>query len=558
MKGHIMQDHARDFHQMRILTSAHLNEALGYSGETSQLRPDHPALAHLSVGDRALFAQFGSGPQNKPLFPTIIQAFEHYAREQSEVIAIECGEDQISYGALNQAAQELAIDLRRKGVKRGDSVCLYLQRSIGMVVGILAALKIGANYIPQHLGVAKDDMLRHISTITNSRVVVTLDRLRNDVPLIDGQELVVVDRYLDSPTPRDHAAVVTMVPGAPDDTCMILFTSGTTGVPNGVQVTNRNLCNILLTSPGDLGIRPGVRVGQILSIAFDMAAWETLGCLTNGGTLVIRGKSIQETAEKVDVLIATPSILNSLDASKCNRVKTAAVAGEPCPRPLADLWGGFCNFYNSCGPTETTIINTAERHFPTKQTLSIGKPTPNNTVYVLDDNLKPLPIGEKGEMWAGGDCVTAGYLANDKLNAERYRPDQFLGDGRMMFRTRDLGRWTANGELEHFGRVDDQVKVRGFRVELDGVSAALERADGCDQAVTLKLDSRNLVSFISPAQVNVDEARKNVINSLPYYCEPTVILSTEKLPRTTRGKIDKRALLEMAREEISAQGVELH
>jgi len=158
------------------------------------------------------------------------------------------------------------------------------------------------------------------------------------------------------------------------------------------------------------------------------------------------------------------------------------VAGEPCPRPLADKWSEFCTFYNGCGPTETTIVNTMHLHYPWCERLAIGKPTPNNTVYILDENLKPRAIGEVGEMWAGGDCVSAGYLNNDQLNADRYAPDPFLGDGRLMFRTRDLGRWTEDGALEHFGRTDDQVKIRGFRVELDSVSAVLEATPACKKA----------------------------------------------------------------------------
>jgi non-ribosomal peptide synthetase component F len=308
----------------------------------------------------------------------------------------------------------------------------------------------------------------------------------------------------------------------------------------------------LLTAPGNLGIQPGMKVGQILSIAFDMAAWEILGCLGNGGTLVIRGREFMDVIRQVDVVIATPSILATFDADQCHNVKTVAVAGEPCPRPLADKWGAFCAFYNSCGPTEVTIVNTAEQHFPWKQGLTIGKPTPNNTVYVLDENLQPLPIGEIGEMWAGGDCVSKGYIGNEELTNERYRPDPFLGGDRMMFRTRDLGRWTHEGELEHYGRTDDQVKIRGFRVELDSVSAALEATPNCKRAVALKLDDRHLVGFVSPRTVDGDAAREAVGSQLPYYCTPKFIIDLAELPKTPRGKIDKRLLLEMAKAHDAA------
>jgi acyl-coenzyme A synthetase/AMP-(fatty) acid ligase len=180
--------------------------------------------------------------------------------------------------------------------------------------------------------------------------------------------------------------------------------------------------------------------------------------------------------------------------------------------------------------------------------LSIGRPTPNNTVYILDEYLNPCPIGEIGEMWAGGDCVSDGYLANDPLNTERYRPDPFLGGGRRMFRTRDLGRWTADGELEHFGRVDDQVKIRGFRVELDSVSAVLESVAGCCRAATLKIDDRTLVSFVSPATVDLELAARAVAERLPYYCAPAFIQPLDALPKTPRGKVDRQALVAMAKD----------
>lgn len=512
-------------------------------------------LSTLTSQEREWFHRFGWGPQVAPRFPTIISAIDHQIATRPEAVAAEHEGTQVTYGELDAAANRLANMLYAQGVRAGDAVCLYLQRSLPMLVGIVAVMRLGAAYVPQHVGVAPPAMLSHIAKTTGARVILTIREKAAEVPVAKGQTLICIEDVMMDPTLNATAPQGANVATTPDSIAMVLFTSGTTGLPNGVQVTHRNLCNILQTAPGDMGMRPGLRVGQILSIAFDMAAWETLGALSNGATLVIRGPSIQETAEKVDVLIATPSILASLNADRCRDVKTVAVAGEPCPRPLADLWSSFCRFHNSCGPTETTIINTAELHHPDKKVLSIGRPTPNNTVYVLDDDLKPVAIGEKGEMWAGGDCVTAGYLGNPELTAERYRPDPFR-PGHLMFRTRDLGRWTATGELEHFGRVDDLVKIRGFRVELDAVSGALEGAGGCTQAVTLKYDNSTLVSFVTPANANLEEARGAVTEKLPYYCVPAFILPMDDLPRTPRGKLDKRLLLKTAQDHITNSDVE--
>ncbi|MFW5968626.1 MAG: AMP-binding protein, partial [Persicimonas sp.] len=381
-------------------------------------------------------------------------------------------------------------------------------------------------------------------------VVLTQTRWRDQIPQMEGVTLAAIDEVIEKGGPMD-----TLSPfGArdrevgPDDACFILFTSGTTGEPNGVEVTHGNVANILLTAPGNLEVEPGMRVSQILSIAFDMAAWETFICLANGGELVIRGRDIQEAVEKADVVIATPTLLGKLDVERCRHIQAAAVAGEPCPRPLAETWSEFCRFYNACGPTETTIVNTMKHFESADDNLTIGAPTPNNTVYVLDEDGKPCDIGEIGEMWAGGRCVTAGYLNNDVLNKERYRPDPFLGGDHVMFRTRDLGRWTEDGELEHHGRTDDQVKVRGFRVELDSVSAVLERAPDCEQATTLRLDKRTLASFVTPASVDIERAREIVAETLPYYCVPPILIALDDIPTTNRGKVDRSTLEEIAAE----------
>ncbi|WP_420645272.1 amino acid adenylation domain-containing protein [Candidatus Leptofilum sp.] len=541
--------------QRRIQLKEPLVEKTPKIERPNRFKFNHDALSNLSLLDQVLFEQFGQGPQVQVPFATMHRAFEHFAAIQPEAIAVAHQGESITYGELDRQANRLAAHLAELGVQTGDHVALFLQRSIPMIVGILATLKAGAAYVPQHVGVAPEAHLNYVLDVANIDVILTISRLADQVPVPDGRSLLIVDEFMQQPFADETEFVESFVPEtavSPHNTCFIIFTSGTTGTPNGVQVTHGNVGNILLTAPGNLGIQPGMKVGQILSIAFDMAAWEILGCLGNGGTLIIRGKDFMNVLRQVDVVISTPSILSSFDADQLHNVKAVAVAGEPCPRPLADKWSSFCTFYNSCGPTEVTIVNTAEQHFPWKAGLTIGKPTPNNTVYVLDENLRSLPIGEVGEMWAGGDCVSKGYIGNEVLTAERYRPDPFLGNGRMMFRTRDLGKWTAEGELEHYGRTDDQVKIRGFRVELDSVSAALESTPNCKRAVALKLDSRDLVGFVSPRTVDVETAKQAVADQLPYYCTPKFIIDLDELPKTPRGKINKRLLLEMAKAHDAA------
>jgi amino acid adenylation domain-containing protein len=505
---------------------------------------DRAAMAHLSLEDQLRFECFGQGPQVPLPFDCIHHAIEDQVRAQPDAVALEFQGRRLSYAELDRQAERLAQRLADHGVVPGDRVALFVHRSIEMVVGIFAVLKAGASYVPQHVGVAKPPQLRHVAEVAGTRVVLTLSHLRDQLPLPAGVTCLAIDQLMVEPFEAPRFTPRRPLTGA--DGCFTLFTSGTTGMPNGVQVTQHNVCNILLTEPGRLGMRPGLKVAHILAIAFDMAAWEILGCLAHGATLVIRGPSIAEAVSQADIVIATPTILGELDAEACRHVQFAAVAGEPCPKPLADKWASFCTFYNSCGPTETTIVNTAQHYRPDGRPLTIGKPTPNNTVYVLDEHRRPCAIGEVGEMWAGGACVSAGYLHNDKLNAERYADDPFLGAGHRMFRTRDLGRWTADGELEHLGRVDDQVKVRGFRVELDSVSSVLEQAPHCERAATLKYDDRGLVSFVAPRTVDVEAARERVAAMLPYYCVPMAVIALDSLPMTDRGKIDKRRLLSLA------------
>ncbi len=506
--------------------------------------------SHLSRLDQNLFKKFGFGPICELPHIKIHKAIEERAQLHPADAAVTFNKSTMSYLVLNEKAEHVKRLLVNRGVKPGDNVGLFLKRSHELVIGILGILKAGAAYVPQDAGVSTKIQLSHIVESAGIDIILSVSEFEDK---IKGMADTVLLDKLDCEKTEPLQSNENFVNEQEDSNCFILYTSGTTGVPNGVQVTHRSLCNIILTHPGNLGVGRGDKVAQLLNISFDMSAWEIFVALCHGGHLLVRDKDLEETAAQANIVIATPSVLAGFNVDKFDDIHTVAVAGEPCPIALAEKWHQKARFYNCCGPTETTIVNTMHEFKSTTNKISIGRPTPNNTVYILDDNLLPLPIGALGEMWAGGSGVTAGYLNNPKLNRERYHPDPFLGDGHIMFRTRDLGRWNENGELEHFGRTDDQVKIKGFRVELDSVTSVLESIEGIQQAVTLKLDDKTLVAFVSPAQSNVAAARKAIRQVLPYYCEPKEIISIQNMPLTKRGKIDKRKLTVMAIEKLEEE-----
>lgn len=489
-------------------------------------------------------ASFGSPSAIAPISMT--ELIHARIADNADCIAVEHHDTTMTYAQLDAAASALASQLRADRIGPGDVVGVFLRRSISMVVAILGILKVGAAYAPQDARIAPPSQLSHIADITGMRAVLTTAEFAHRMPA--SPHAILVDEV--RPTTNGGAPH----PARSSDPCVVIFTSGTTGMPNGVVVTHGNLANLLGQAPGNLGIVPGTRVGQILNIAFDMAAWEILGTLSNGGTLVIRGSDIAATADTVDVLIATPSIVAGLSSAR-SHAHTVVVAGERCPQALADEWSVGRRFLNSCGPTEITIVNTMTEHTP-GAALTIGAPVPGTNVYVLDDHGRPVAIGEVGEMWVSGAGVTAGYLRNPSLTSERYVADPFDPNGGRMFRTRDLGRWTERGMLEHLSRTDDQVKVRGFRVELDSVSRALESDPRCEKAVVLQLDSRTLGAVITPATADPDAARAAAAALLPYYGIPDVVHVVDSLPLTERGKTDRtilrRLLTEVTRREAAA------
>ncbi|WP_018154959.1 amino acid adenylation domain-containing protein [Demetria terragena] len=509
-------------------------------------------LSHLSPRAQEDFVRFGFGPPALVLDTSIAGAFARQVRSRGGAPAVVDAEGRsLTYAELDAASDAVAAALVSQGVRTGDRVGVFLTRSLELVVSILGTLKAGASWVPQDVRIAPESTLADVVRIAKIDLVLT-HRTGADLLPDLGVRQVVIDA-LECATYQGFSPHCST---GGDDIAVVIFTSGTTGTPNGVQVSHANLLNTVTAGPAGLGIKPGMRVAQLLNIAFDMSVWEIFGALLHGATLVIRGADLQETAEQVEVIIATPSVLGRLNPARCRRVRIVAVAGERCPEALAQRWRQRTRFHNSCGPTEVTIVNTLHE-LAVGDPLTIGTPLPNTSVYVLDEDLRPVETGKVGEMWAGGACVTRGYLGNEDLTAQRYRPDPFIGG--WMFRCRDLVSWTPDGRLLHHGRTDDQVKVRGFRVELDAVTNAMERAADVMAATTLLIDGR-LVGVLVPhsAAERVRTPRllplENpwltavlgaLADSLPYFYRPDVFAVVRDLPLTPRGKVDARALTEL-------------
>ncbi|KAL7279919.1 hypothetical protein ACG7TL_006328 [Trametes sanguinea] len=495
--------------------------------------------------EEELFNRFSFGSRQQAPFGCVHHAFEHHAAEQPDAVAVEHLGDSITYGELNRQANVLANHLRVLGVRPGVKVCLLVQRSIAMVVGIVAVLKAGGAYAPLDGAIVTQSTLEHVLTDSGAKVVLTMHQYVHRVsgfPTFCLEDIGSLTQNASKPADLS----------APSDAVYIIYTSGTTGKPKGVEVMHGNVTNLVCLAPGNIEMRPGRRVSQLLNIAFDMAAWEILGSLSNGCTLCVRGKSSKEwraVMKTVDIVIATPSMMAPHDPADYPNIKVVATAGEPCPLPLAEKWAQSAHYYNCCGPTEVTIVNTVHLHTP-GEFLTIGGPVPNTSVYVLDENKKPVPIGEPGVMWAGGACVSKGYLNLPDKTAERYMLDPFANDGTYMFNTGDLGRWRENGELEHLGRVDDQVKVKGFRVELDGVSAAMQTCTSVKNATALLIEGE-LWGFVTPSTANVEDVKAATALVQPYYAVPTQYITMDDFTYTSNGKIDKRALKQLALDKLA-------
>ncbi|MDX3225470.1 non-ribosomal peptide synthase/polyketide synthase [Streptomyces sp. ME19-01-6] len=509
----------------------------------------------------------GWNDTSRPLPGTLVpRMFEEQAARIPEAPAVRCQDTTVSYAELNTRANRLARLLVERGAGPERRVALMVPRSVEMIVAVLAVLKSGAAYVPVDSAYPADRIAYMLDDARPALVVTTTETARTLPETAPGTRVV-----LDSPATAEESLGLPgtdltdadrRAPLTPRTPAYVIYTSGSTGRPKGVVVEHRSVPNIVLARIGPYGMGPGSRALQFASLSFDAAMSEICTPLSAGACLVLGPADMLAQADELPELIrrygithATlpPAILTQLPADSLPSVRNLVIAGEAAQPGLVPKWAAGRRMFNAYGPTETTVSCTMAGPLPAVDGIPpIGGPLPNLRTYVLDDLLRPVPVGVPGELYVSGIGVARGYLGRTALTAERFVADPFGPPGGRMYRTGDLVRWRADGQLEFVGRADGQVKIRGFRIELGEVQAGLESLPEVGQAVALVREDqpgqKRLVGYVTPAPgaggggVDVERIRARLGELLPDYMVPAALVVLERIPLTVNGKVDREAL----------------
>jgi amino acid adenylation domain-containing protein len=514
------------------------------------------ALPLLSESERS--EQVVAWNKTDVVFPheTVTDCWEARAKISPDARAITFEGVHLTYRQLNSRANLLAHHLKGLGVGPGTLVGLLVERSLDMIVALLAVLKAGGAYVPLDPSFPQDRLAYMVSD-SGMAVLVThrgLDeKLSSRPPSIvhlDTDWNEIARKTPDSPLPRLN----------PHDLSYVLYTSGSTGRPKGVEIAHSALANFLQSMQREPGFTAHDTLLAVTTLSFDIAGLELYLPLVSGGKLVIASRDdardpvrlMERMREsRCTVMQATPATWRALIDAGWTGLRQLRIlcGGESLPPDLAkDLLARCAELWNVYGPTETTIWSSVHKITSVNGSVPIGHPIANTQFFVLDGNGSLLPPGVIGELYVGGAGLARGYLHRPELTVERFIPSPFE-PGARLYRTGDLGRWRADGTLECLGRADNQVKIRGFRVELEEIEAVLGQHSAIRQAVVAvredRLGLKQLVAYLQPRNHSIPsvvDLRSYLKEKLPEYMIPSAFVTLETFPMTPNGKIDRKAL----------------
>ncbi|MEU5647658.1 amino acid adenylation domain-containing protein, partial [Streptomyces milbemycinicus] len=491
---------------------------------------------------------------------TVPELFESRAATAPDAEALVCGDVTLTYRELNARANRLAHWLIGRDVGPETLVAVALPRSADLIVAMLAVLKAGGAYLPLDLAYPAE-RISYLLQDARPELVLTTAHFAATLP--DFAEPVVLE---DQALRDDLAALPDRDPADPDrraalhprNPAYVIYTSGSTGRPKGVVVAHAGVANLADWGVTEFGAETFSRALATTSTTFDVSVFDTLVPLLAGGSIVVLDDAlaiVEQDVGAAGLLCVVPSVLDAMaDRARLDRIGTIVLAGEALPsalvRTLRDT-APQVRLANVYGPTEATVYaagcvddGTGDGNLP------IGTPLANCRTYVLDSRLRLAPLGVAGELYLAGAGLARGYLGRPGLSAERFVADPYGPPGARMYRTGDLARWGVDGNLEYLGRIDTQVKVRGFRVEPGEIEAVLTAHPAVRRAVVITRDVRGsgkqLVAYAVPAaddaQLPTDELKRFVGQRLPEYMVPAAVVTMDRLPLTPNGKLDRAAL----------------
>jgi amino acid adenylation domain-containing protein/non-ribosomal peptide synthase protein (TIGR01720 family) len=535
---------------------AHLRNLLvGLAGDAARPVAELPMLSEEER--RRVLVEWNVPSTDFPAAP-IHRLFEAQVARTPEAVALRFGDARLTYAQLNARANQLARHLRALGVGPDSRVAVHLERSLELGVALLGVLKAGGAYVPLDPAYPRE-RLTYMLEDSGARVRVTESR-HAEALTRDGVAVVCLG--------TDEARLAALDGGdlsggaEVESLAYAIYTSGSTGRPKGVMVPHRTVANFFTAMDARLGPADGGVWLAVTSMSFDISVLELLWTLARGFQVVVQGDMGTRTwfAESVrrhgvTHFQCTPSMARALSqepesAKALGQLRQLLVGGEALPPELArTLRERVPALHNMYGPTETTIWSSTHPVNEVTGPVPLGTPIANTSLYVLDEGLRPVPVGVAGELYIAGEGVVRGYLGRPELTAERFLPDAYgARPGGRMYRTGDKARWRADGTVEFLGRVDFQVKVRGFRIELGEIASVLGQHPSVRESVVVAREDAagdaRLVAYVVPTSppLAVEALRAHVQKHLPGYMVPSAFVALEALPLTPNGKVDRKAL----------------
>jgi amino acid adenylation domain-containing protein len=508
-----------------------------------------------------LLYDFNDTKADYPKDKTIYELFEEQVEKTPNNVALVFENKYLTYKELNEKSNSLARVLKSKGIKSDSMVGLLVDRSLEMVIGIMAILKAGGAYLPIDTNYPKE-RIEYMLKDSESHILLSTAGLQDNIEF-NGQMIDLLDKELFEGQLSNLEKI-----NNPNDLVYVIYTSGTTGNPKGTIVKHQSFTNLMQWYDSEFEISEKDNVLLMASISFDLAQKNIYAPLIVGGKLTLANKGIVNyekvnkviNENKITIINCAPSMFNPImefnketDYADLKSLKYIFLGGEPINLKKLNDWINseecFCKIVNTYGPTECTDIATF--YSLRKEEISpvpIGKPINNVKLYILDKDKKLVPVGVQGELYIGGDGLSRGYLNRPELTVEKFVENPFE-IGTKIYKTGDLTKWLPDGNIEFLGRVDNQVKIRGFRIELEEIeNTILKHKDIKEAAIVVKENKENekyiCAYVVCEKEISELNIRGYLKEGLPDYMVPAYFVQLEEMPLTQNGKLDKKALPE--------------